>query len=1408
MNKIFIFLIFSVFLAGFARADIIIDVRDASTEGFNDRTVASPVGGNPGTTIGAQRRAVFERAADILEEKLHIPVDVRVRAEFNSLTCNASYGTLGWAGPEDIEYTLADRTAIPHALYNQLIGEDKEPGYEITVEFNSRIDNNDSCLYDTNWYYGFDEPTGYDISLLTTALHELMHGMGFLSLIPGDGSYGAWWNDGSGNITELFDPFSVQLMDATNGERLIDQTQLQRQQTLRDDGNLVWGGALVNSYQDNFSDGFNNGRAKIYAPSSYEQGSSSSHFDISMFPDETMEPSYTVFDDDPGLAIAALIDIGWTSASEEAPKLAFIGNQVTNEDQRLEIEISASDLNNDTLTFSVSSDEPKLNISLRETTTRVYLVIDPEENFHGEGSVTVTVSDGRLTDEETLTVTVNPVNDLPVITVDETNLRTEEEQPVTFSVTASDVDHSTFTYSIRSLSEDISATVSGSSITLTPSQDKWGNYPFTVSVSDGVGSVSENMMLYVENVNDLPYVDAEGGTTPEDTSWSNTFSYGDVDGRTVTLNANADVADTQLSVSGDGSTGSLEVTPPADFFGDIQITVAVTENSFDVFGTDASPATVTDTFVLTVSSVNDAPTLAQISNKSMLASDYLSVTLNAQDVDNDPLHYSISSNPESLNARISQDQLIIELDGTYIGTASLAITVSDGALSATQSFLIEIGDDNVAPVMQSINDLTGEEDNILSLIAYAQDENADDLTFSVSGLPDWVSAQISPLPTENGLSQASIHIEPSEDAFGEFSFTVAVSDGVLTDSQVVSAHITPVNDAPEFSSEFPTSITMEEDSTKRLTILAIDAESDAYFFSVENAPDTMAARINGNSLILEPERDFNGEVTVTLKVYDSEGSNFHTLNIDVTPVNDRPLIGSISDLTMPFDTTTELTIPLTDIEGDAVVSVSSQYPGLVEAEIIDGVLQLSSPQGYNGQVVITLTIADDEFEYTRSFVVTITGGQPRPEIIVYVDGEETRNGDLIPISTQDSAEPFRLSIYSKVGDWQFSVWYNNEERLDLIEFNSRGEPTILVPSSGAFAGEYEILATDIDEVVPPLSVQFSRPPTYSLNADPLLIGNDQGRIQVRGLIAGQTINATTYSSNLQIFHPIQGKELPAFVLDDPDSQNETDIGLLFPEGTIDNIGAPIDLTMADFPIESDFVKGRKGITHTIRVIDDNQQAIAGASLTLINGNLRGWGINDTQLTNDAGATVLTIPPTELQLHASLDGYHPETLDIAISETNSETTLTLQPRPEFYTLRVKLLANEFDFSNALPEVFIEFEDGESEQVSLTSVTNTTAYADWQWDWSGSVPSNVVIRHEEATEYSTPLDTLKNSERKEAYLWARSDFSQPAPEGSSEGNEAPNPDESTASDSGSSGGGNAAWLLVTALALIGRSRLKTS
>ncbi len=50
-------------------ASIVIVNKDAVGVGFNDPTVAAPVGGNAGTTLGQQRLNVFQAAASIWGHK-------------------------------------------------------------------------------------------------------------------------------------------------------------------------------------------------------------------------------------------------------------------------------------------------------------------------------------------------------------------------------------------------------------------------------------------------------------------------------------------------------------------------------------------------------------------------------------------------------------------------------------------------------------------------------------------------------------------------------------------------------------------------------------------------------------------------------------------------------------------------------------------------------------------------------------------------------------------------------------------------------------------------------------------------------------------------------------------------------------------------------------------------------------------------------------------------------------------------------------------------------------------------------------------------------------------------------------------------------------------------------------------
>src|ERR1051325_3261531 len=75
-------------------AQIIIVNINAPGVGFNDPTPAAPVGGNTGTTLGAQRLIAFQHAANLWGARLDSNVPIRIRAQFVSLAPNV----LGSAG--------------------------------------------------------------------------------------------------------------------------------------------------------------------------------------------------------------------------------------------------------------------------------------------------------------------------------------------------------------------------------------------------------------------------------------------------------------------------------------------------------------------------------------------------------------------------------------------------------------------------------------------------------------------------------------------------------------------------------------------------------------------------------------------------------------------------------------------------------------------------------------------------------------------------------------------------------------------------------------------------------------------------------------------------------------------------------------------------------------------------------------------------------------------------------------------------------------------------------------------------------------------------------------------------------------------------------------------------------------
>ena len=66
--------------------------------GLDDPTPVAPVGGNPGTTLGAQRTIALQHGAEIWARNLRSHVPIRIQVAFTTRACNATSAVLASAG--------------------------------------------------------------------------------------------------------------------------------------------------------------------------------------------------------------------------------------------------------------------------------------------------------------------------------------------------------------------------------------------------------------------------------------------------------------------------------------------------------------------------------------------------------------------------------------------------------------------------------------------------------------------------------------------------------------------------------------------------------------------------------------------------------------------------------------------------------------------------------------------------------------------------------------------------------------------------------------------------------------------------------------------------------------------------------------------------------------------------------------------------------------------------------------------------------------------------------------------------------------------------------------------------------------------------------------------------------------
>lgn len=420
---------YRVLLAGFAAiilcsaavnsfaTTISINVVDGANEGFNDITPAIPVGGNTGETLGEQRRIVFEFAAAVLASVVESNIEIVVEAQFDALTCTSTSATLGSAGPSSWHFDFfaggfpVANTWYPQALANSLKNADQSSSDDIVMQFNGSLDNNNSCLQNRNWYYGLDgTPTGFDIDLLSVVMHELIHGLGFLTRVS--------LSTGQ-RISNRNDIFMLSLEDHSLAQTWDQMSNSQRAASAVDDPDLHWVGSNVQANSGVLVGGINQGHVRMHAPATLIAGSSVSHFSSDLTPNELMEPSLTQVADSIGLAEFVLMDLGWPTNADAQPVIADIADTTILNAATQQINFSL--LDNDTAVNTLAITSSSSNTAIIDNSGLVLsgtgrlrqLAVTPLAGASGNVDITVSANDGSSVTETSFTV--NVVSDLPPV---------------------------------------------------------------------------------------------------------------------------------------------------------------------------------------------------------------------------------------------------------------------------------------------------------------------------------------------------------------------------------------------------------------------------------------------------------------------------------------------------------------------------------------------------------------------------------------------------------------------------------------------------------------------------------------------------------------------------------------------------------------------------------------------------------------------------------------------------------------------------------------------------------------------------------------------------------------------------------------------------------------------------------
>ena len=302
----------------------------------------------------------------------------------------------------------------------------------------------------------------------------------------------------------------------------------------------------------------------------------------------------------------------------------------------------------------------------------------------------------------------------------------------------------------------------------TPQPNANGADTFTFRVSDGkeVSNIA-TVAVSIAAVNDVPVVENQDVTIPEDRFFWGAMDAVDVDGDVLTFVLVTDPGHGSAMLT-DPASGTFLYTPAANFNG---------VDSFTISVSDGQGGTATATVTLTVLAVNDAPVAGDVSISTSEDS-AVSGGVSATDLDGDSLTYAVGAAPAhgAVTVDAATGVFTYTPAANFNGADSFTISVSDGqGGTATATVTVTVLAVNDAPV--AVNDEAATDAGIAVTVAVlANDSDVEGDALRVQSVSQGANGQTA-IGTDSMIAGDVIRYLPNVGFVGQDIFTYQVSDG-------------------------------------------------------------------------------------------------------------------------------------------------------------------------------------------------------------------------------------------------------------------------------------------------------------------------------------------------------------------------------------------------------------------------------------------------------------------------------------------------------------------------------------------------------------------------------------------------------------------------------------------------------